>query len=120
MKNILFKITLFFIILSSGFSCNYLDIVPDNIATIDYAFRNRAACEKYLFTCYSYRPRHGDWDWDPGIAATDEVWCHSYINNDGRYIARGMQKVNNPYMNFWNSFWDGSAIVIFSLKMWIK
>lgn len=107
MKNILFKITLFFIILSSGFSCNYLDIVPDNIATIDYAFRNRAACEKYLFTCYSYRPRHGDWDWDPGIAATDEVWCHSYINNDGRYIARGMQKVNNPYMNFWNSYWDG-------------
>lgn len=118
MKNILFKITLFFIILSSGFSCNYLDIVPDNMATIDYAFRNRAACEKYLFTCYSYRPRHGDWDWDPAIAATDEVWCHSYINNEGRYIARGMQKVNNPYMNFWSgvksnnnpvipALWDG-------------
>ena len=70
-------------VLLSG--CNYLDIVPDNMATIDYAFRNRTACEKYLYTCYSYRPRHGDFSWDPAIAATDEVWCHSYINTAGRY-----------------------------------
>ena len=95
------------------FSCHSkMDIVPDNMATIDYAFRNRTACEKYLYTCYSYRPRHGDFQWDPAIAATDEVWCHSYINTAGRYIARGMQKVNNPYMNFWSGAKSGGSFVI--------
>ena len=112
MKNILLKSLLFCIVLLECISCNYLDIVPDNMATIDYAFRNRTACEKYLYTCYSYRPRHGDFQWDPAIAATDEVWCHSYINTAGRYIARGMQKVNNPYMNFWSGAKSGGSFVI--------
>ena len=112
MKNILLKNLLFCIVLLECISCNYLDIVPDNMATIDYAFRNRTACEKYLYTCYSYRPRHGDFQWDPAIAATDEVWCHSYINTAGRYIARGMQKVNDPYMNFWSGAKSGSDPVI--------
>lgn len=112
MKNILLKSLLFCIVLLECISCNYLDIVPDNMATIDYAFRNRTACEKYLYTCYSYRPRHGDFQWDPAIAATDEVWCHSYINTAGRYIARGMQKVNNPYMNFWSGAKSGASFVI--------
>lgn len=112
MKNILLKSLLFCIVLLECISCNYLDIVPDNMATIDYAFRNRTACEEYLYTCYSYRPRHGDFQWDPAIAATDEVWCHSYINTAGRYIARGMQKVNNPYMNFWSGAKSGDSFVI--------
>ncbi|MGJ7032437.1 RagB/SusD family nutrient uptake outer membrane protein [Niabella hirudinis] len=35
-------------------SCKkYLDIVPDNVATLDYAFRNRNEAENYLFTCYN-------------------------------------------------------------------
>ena len=112
MKNILLKSLLFCIVLLECLSCNYMDIVPDNMATIDYAFRNRTACEKYLYTCYSYRPRHGDFSWDPAIAATDEVWCHSYINSAGRYIARGMQKVNDPYMNFWSGAKSGDSFVI--------
>ena len=32
---------------------DYLDVVPDNIATIEMAFNNRANAEKYLATCYS-------------------------------------------------------------------
>lgn len=112
MKNILLKSLLFSIVLLECISCNYLDIVPDNMATIDYAFRNRTACEKYLYTCYTYRPKHGDFWWDPAIAATDEVWCHSYINTAGRYIARGMQKVNDPYMNFWSGAKSGDSFAI--------
>lgn len=112
MKNILLKSLLFCIVLLECISCNYLDIVPDNMATIDYAFRNRTACEKYLYTCYTYRPKHGDFSWDPAIAATNEVWCHSYINSAGRYIARGMQKVNDPYMNFWSGAKSNDSFVI--------
>jgi hypothetical protein len=38
-------------------SCKkYLDVVPDNISTIDNVFKLRIEAEKYLFTCYSYLP----------------------------------------------------------------
>ena len=30
---------------------DFLDVVPDNIATIEMAFNNRANAEKYLATC---------------------------------------------------------------------
>lgn len=40
-------------------SCKkFLDVVPDNIATIDNAFTIRSTAEKFLFTCYSYMPKH--------------------------------------------------------------
>jgi hypothetical protein len=35
-------------------SCKkYLDVTPDNVGTIDYAFSNRNEAENYLFTCYA-------------------------------------------------------------------
>ena len=38
-------------------SCSdYLDVIPDNITTIDMAFNNRANAKKYLSTCYSFLP----------------------------------------------------------------
>lgn len=43
-------------------SCDsFLDIVPDDIATIDNAFTMRAQAEKYLFTCYYYLPLMACW-----------------------------------------------------------
>ncbi|MDR1096610.1 MAG: hypothetical protein LBL57_00605, partial [Tannerella sp.] len=60
MKTII-KNTVFFIcILFAAPSCDYLDVVPDDVATIEYAFKNSIAAEKYLYGCYSYRPRVGD------------------------------------------------------------
>jgi hypothetical protein len=86
-------------------SCNYLDVVPDNVATIDYAFRNRTACEKYLFTCYSYLPRHGDLNNDPAIAGGDEVWrlsIQTYTSGEVSQLAQGNQSTVNPLFNFWS------------------
>ncbi len=47
-------------------SCKkFLDIVPDNIATIESAFKLRKEAEKYLFACYSYLPKYGDGWYNP-------------------------------------------------------
>ena len=35
---------------------DFLNVVPDNIATIDLAFNNRATAERFLSTCYTYIP----------------------------------------------------------------
>lgn len=99
-----------FIIFSTMFhSCSYLDIVPDNIATLEYAFRLRSQAEKYLFTCYSYLPERGNWAQDPAMLSGDEVWLF-YPYEIAFYgappsnleIARGNQNVVSPYLNYWD------------------
>lgn len=91
------------LIIGSLTACNnFLDIVPDNVATIDYAFRLRSTAERYLFTCYSYMPGHGDYTTNPAFAGGDEVWLPTINENKGWQIARGNQGVVSPYLGFWN------------------
>lgn len=88
-------------------SCKkYLDVVPDNIATIDNAFTMRSQAEKYLFTCYSYMPNDGTLADDPGMASGDEIW---EINGRGSYfnIANGLQNIVSPYGDRWTQLYQG-------------
>ncbi len=86
-------------------SCNYLDVVPDNVATLDNAFTMRNAAEKYLFTCYSWVPNDGlYYGTNPGFTAGDEMWFLTNMS-DEQYawqIAKGNQNVVNPLVNFWS------------------
>ncbi len=83
-------------------SCqNYLDIVPDNIATIENSFNMRVSAERFLYSCYSYLPKLSNIELNPAFTAGDEIWLHQFYNMPAWQIARGFQNVNNPYMNFW-------------------
>jgi hypothetical protein len=95
-------------------SCDYLDITPDNMATLDYAFGDRYNAQRYLFTCYSYIPPIGDIDADPAMSGADEIW--QYISYTGfdvfrtftpSLIARGEQSVTNPILNCWDGYGTG-------------
>ena len=80
------KLILVFVVTCLLSSCDrYLDIIPDNIATLEYAFRDRVRAEQYLYTCYSYLPRHGTGD-DPGLAG-DEI--ASNPTRSGNFPNRG-------------------------------
>ncbi|TDQ11511.1 RagB/SusD family nutrient uptake outer membrane protein [Pedobacter metabolipauper] len=98
-------IVLFTIMLQS---CQkYLDIIPDNVPTIDYAFHLRSSAERYLFTCYSYLPNNGNLGVNPGFNAADEVWYFypmdaSGISESVSNIAKGLQNVQSPLANYWN------------------
>lgn len=82
-------------------SCSYLDIVPDNIATLDNAFVSRNMAEKFLYTCYSYLPSHDNLGTDPAFLGGDESWYYS-TGNVPFNIARGNQNVVEPYNNYWD------------------
>jgi hypothetical protein len=86
-------------------SCNsYLDVVPDNVATIENAFKLRNEAEKYLFTCYSFLPNHGDNWYNPGAMGADEIWMpqasQGYWNQPFR-IAMGQQNKDAPLFDAW-------------------
>lgn len=91
-------------------SCSkYLDIVPDNIATIDYAFRLRETAKKYLYTCYSSLVEFGSMSHSPGLMTGDELWLPNYPFNDGPEdyaweIARGIQSSSSPNLNYWSEW----------------
>jgi hypothetical protein len=82
---------------------DYLDIVPDNVATIDYAFRMRSTAEKYLFTCYSFLPDLANAAYrNPGMFGADEFWFNPEVYTFSSWsIAQGLQNINSPLMNYW-------------------
>lgn len=89
-------------------SCQkYLDIVPDNIATIENSFTMRTSAERFLFSCYSYMPQHSNISGNPAFTAGDEFWLHDNYTTPGWEIARGNQNVVNPYLNFWQGSRSG-------------
>lgn len=79
----------------------FLDITPDNIATIDYAFRLRSTAERYLFSCYNYMPALGAFESNTANAAGDEFWLPPSNGSNAWRIARGGQNKANSYMNYW-------------------
>lgn len=114
MKNIKHSITVL-LILFTAFSCDYLDVVPDNVATIDDAFVDKASAEKFLATCYSYLPNFGDPWINSGIGSGDEVWFNEEIvgsNFNSALIARGLQNTNDPHLNFWDGRMRGKSMYI--------
>lgn len=87
-------------------SCKkFLDVIPDNVPTLDNAFTLRAEAEKYLFTCYSFLPADGNPLANPGYMTGDEIWTsldeRGFISPGWR-IARGNQNAANPLFDMWS------------------
>jgi starch-binding outer membrane protein, SusD/RagB family len=94
------------------YSCDYLDIVPDNVATLDNAFANRLEAEKYLYTCYSYLPGQNARYGNVGLMGADELWTyHPQSSYPGALeISKGNQNTNEPFMNNWDGANGGQAM----------
>lgn len=101
MKN-KFSLFILTVILTFSSGCNgFLDVTPDNIATIDYAFRLRSTAERFLFTCYSYMPSDAYLNENPALLGGDELWRVGTRTDNTWMIARGNQRVVDPYVNAW-------------------
>jgi hypothetical protein len=109
------KSNIIIILLAAGtiftYSCNsYLDVIPDNVATIDHAFSNRTSAEKFLFTCYSYLPDPANPNASAGLLSGRELWLTTEglagpfgtTNPPSWNIARGLHYADNPALDYWN------------------
>lgn len=114
MKNIRLYISILIFTLAFG-ACDYLNVVPDNVATIDDAFVDKASAERFLATCYNYLPNYGDPWVNPGLGAGDEVWFNEEIvgsSFNSALIARGMQNATEPHLNFWDGRGRGKNLFV--------
>ena len=110
------KITIISMIAAAAtlISCDgFLDIVPDNVATIDNGFSLRANAEKYLHTCYSYIPSMSGSNspdkWIGGEFTTFADNASSFGYN-GWYITRGYQTAASPYCDYWTGARGGKDL----------
>lgn len=85
-------------------SCNYLDVVPDNIPTLDDAFANRYTAEQYLATCYWGLPKAAGWDQNPAFLGSMEMIMNSnFRTSGGMRHALGEDNPTSPVINYWGS-----------------
>jgi hypothetical protein len=93
------------LLLLSGSGCKkFLDVVPDNVATIDNAFTVRNEAEKYLFTCYSYLPLDADYAQNPALMVGDELYMNpewAELDKTPMQINMGFQNASNPLLYYW-------------------
>ena len=109
------KIYLILVMITVLSSCQkYLDIIPDNIPTLDYAFDDRVRAERFLFTCYSYMPSVTT-AVNPGTY-NDFVWSNDGVDFLNQYGFKTLRNGNNtisPVMNYWDgengatNLWQG-------------
>jgi hypothetical protein len=123
-KNIIVVLSLVFLMVVSACKKGYLDIVPDNLPTLDNSFTSRVEAEKFLFTCYSFLPKEGNPDSNPGFNAGDELWFYKdplfdFFRIDPYLIARGRQNKSAPYMNYWGeNLGNGNVTAFDGRSMW--
>jgi hypothetical protein len=100
-----------------GSSCKkYLDVVPPNVGTIDYAFRSRNEAENYLFTCYSVLQQQlTDLNRSPGNTTSSELIFPLNLQSNpiditGYSLITGTQNTGNPGLDFWDGTGNGIAL----------
>ena len=101
----------------SLFSCEFLDVVPDNVATIDNAFSDRYTTEKYLATCYWGMPKSAGWNENPAIfGALEMVFNKEGRGSGGMRFGLGEDSPTSALINYWG----GTGTYIRSLYAGIR
>lgn len=119
----LYKYFIILLVASPSFSCKkYLDVTPDNVGTIEYAFRNRNEAENYLFSCYAYLQRMSDASTNAGFTISGELIypnnLRDYLgfNRTGFNLITGAQNTANPGLNLWDGG-DGTYSLYRSIRI---
>lgn len=88
-------------------SCrDFLDVVPDNIPTVDHAFKTRYEAERFLYGCFSFLPDFANAGSNPAMLGGDETWYIDPVEGMSPrlwYIARGSQGTQSPLADYWAS-----------------
>jgi hypothetical protein len=110
------KMIIIFAALMSLTACGeWLDVVPDGVATLDMAFNSRAQALKYLSGCYSFMPKNGGAG-DPATLGGDELWTmkNDHLTNRfsvaGLDISEGRQNAANPTLERWGGLYQALRV----------
>jgi len=88
-------------------SCQkYLDIMPDDVVTVNSMFADRYTVERYLATCYMGLPNAADDNANPGILGAMEMVYNTsqdWSNARGMQLARGLNSSTVNIIDHWQN-----------------
>ncbi len=89
-------------------SCSdYLDIVPEDIATLDDAFKTPNTALNFLYSVYGFMPSENDMFDAIGLWGTDEIvipWDRPHYF--AKRLMRGELNASDPFFDYWTSSGD--------------
>ncbi|MDR2145451.1 MAG: RagB/SusD family nutrient uptake outer membrane protein [Tannerella sp.] len=89
------------------YSCDYLDVVPDNVATLDNAFADRYTTEQFLVNCYWGMPKSAGWNENPGVfGALEMCFNKEGQTQGGMQFALGFDNAVSPRIDYWGGKGD--------------
>jgi hypothetical protein len=106
-------LSLWCLMLAASCKKGFLNVVPDNIPTVDNAFASGAEASTYLATCYSYLPHNGVLTANPAFLSGDETSVRIAKQKDYELflgLTLGNQGVVDPYYNNWDGGHQGGTM----------
>lgn len=91
-------------------NCDYLDVMPDDVSTVEHAFQTRKQAEAYLYGVFSHLPNLASHVSNLGMLSGDETWFlypAGYRESECWWIAQGLQNINDPYGDYWRGTHSG-------------
>ena len=112
---ILITISMAVVVLAAVSCKKYLDVVPDDVATLNSSFANSNETEAYLIgNCYSSLQALGGVVRNPGFTTSGEIIIPIDLPSNaslpasgqdaGFNLMRGFQNAQNPLMNYWDGY----------------
>ena len=87
-----------------GSSCNYLDIMPDDVVTVSTMFADRYTAERYLATCYMGLPNPSDDNSNPALLGSMELMFNrteNWSNTTSMRLALGQNSATTNLYDYW-------------------
>lgn len=111
MKKVILNIVTCFVLLLGSASCSYLDIVPDDTATLDDAFKNENTAEAFVYSCYGYIPNFLDYKNSNYSWLTSDEFVGSYhfalTYWPNLRMQQGLYSTTDPVIDYWRSLYQG-------------
>lgn len=107
MKKILIIILSLVVVLNS---CDFLDIVPDDTATLQDAFRNETTAEAFVYSCYSFIPVYNNCRTNFGWFMSNEIVCSKHWGLRWFSFLQMQQcqySASTPVLDIWQSCYAG-------------
>lgn len=89
-------------------SClDFLDVIPDDVATIESIFNDKNSAKQYLYTCYSFLPAHRQVGDNPGFAyggefsVNESSWIYTPTGLPRTLLETG-NNATSPHIDYWS------------------
>ena len=113
MKKLIFILTLLSAVLFH--SCDYLDIVPDDTATLEDAFKNETTAENFIYSCYSFIPQYNNCRTNFSWLMSNETVCSKHWGLQWFSFLQMQQlqySSSNPVLDIWQQCYQGIKVIL--------